>query len=1472
MTIIEEKSGYPYITTFKKAPFKSFSLIKDRKIGSFFFSAYDQLDEFYEYFKKNLLDDKSLTLKKVYWFLLLGKYFKQNFAKTEELYKFIQSCQYELKDGRIGFKENPASPKKYPNVRSTYYALVSMKILGVLKEYLQSKGKGRVPSEIKRFIISHQKKNIFIHCKNKDCEICGGFPPEKTLFFIIEIFSLLKTDIRIQQSKFLNFISKTTEDYSVNFKLLCLNYLGLNSKVKREDLEYLNGQQKEDGGYNFSEERSTINETFWTVYTLHTFSWFFDYNPAGIYAYINSHLTKILANKDNWSPRKIQDISKLIIILSLIWEKFIDEIERAIFKELEDKTFLDLNKITCLFGLSDVMEDIVSYINLNYVFNLRIINNEHKFHNYIKGLNAKEQIVAKAVYNSLRENSVISISDIVSEHKSDFPVEELKVKDVIELIDDMKEEHFFKGKIRTKRKYLIKKKYYFYLDTFIEKLIISDTKINLERLEEEKEKLKEIENDIFNMRLKLKKTSNQIKEEVKSYLILNEIDLAKQRLRFILRDALMNADFLNENIENNFNVDLYYINIRARLSTEIKKWQKEYSRLKQKLKNIDQDLQVEIAEKEELRKLNFKLEKLDEKIFQTGNYYNKRINDFRKYLRETLQDGYTEDKFSLIKREFRSIKDSVEKFDQKIFDFSKNISTEEEVILKKHREVINNWISIKEEMSEVFEYYEHGFQFFEDYLEKLEQIKQRINRDIKNIEDKIADSIQEKEFQEAFEIIKKQSEEQLKEKSKEIKKIQKAVDKELTKNQKLFLLYRHLQNKSDQIEENLIDLIEEPVSDLRSKVIKKRNKVKIKNFEDFISENASTYRSKIQNYKEELSDPQIIKNLEISDIEDDLEELKEDFQEIDEQFEEKLEACNELVKDFNEKLKVSIIKWKKFKEFFYDELENVRDEFINSIISAKINKLINRTKTNSILIKDLKKSVNLKCKILVKRIKDMIDMSKLEGELDEKENYLLVYTEQYFKIKKLNNYVENSLLKKNYESVGKILALYDSAIKHKTLKINLSELQDRINELSDFDKEMMKKFNEKVRSLGIDQTLKDFKEIKQNFGSRINKDAQALMDIKKNLKLFSDLQSFIISRYNNAKLELREFETSIEKKINKTESYEKVNAYFTKKREKFENRLENIEDEIDEKIKKSIDDDFKSENLDAELREIYVNNKNHFFKEYEEKKDKLRDKINILKHEDLREKLLNYINERKIFFSQLLGTLQKRVKEYIEIREFKKANNKIRKRKENILDLIGEAKKEIKNLNKRYSKKAKNFETKNKYLFEDFDKFLKEFGETVEEKAKNLHRMILKSYVEMSIKAVANGFLTISFINNELKIKKKRIQDYLIYLIGSDQLPGKYDPRLGIYYEDPRVLENINEEELQVIKKMNYKVYMFLTRLKNFTTQYSSIIAFFASTLTITYYSFVLTGENPMVAAIPLLFITFVIAYLMFKKREKEKV
>ena len=112
----------------------------------------------------------------------------------------------------------------------------------------------------------------------------------------------------------------------------------------------------------------------------------------------------------------------------------------------------------------------------------------------------------------------------------------------------------------------------------------------------------------------------------------------------------------------------------------------------------------------------------------------------------------------------------------------------------------------------------------------------------------------------------------------------------------------------------------------------------------------------------------------------------------------------------------------------------------------------------------------------------------------------------------------------------------------------------------------------------------------------------------------------------------------------------------------------------------------------------------------------------------------------------------------------------------------------------------------------------------------------------------------------------------MIFLISNGDLKGKYDPRLGLYYENPEVLDKLDEDELEVFKKMNFRVYMFWKRFKSFTSLYGPIIGFFASLLAITYYIFVFSGGNPVSFAIPILFVLVIVFYFFFKREKEEKV
>jgi hypothetical protein len=175
-------------------------------------------------------------------------------------------------------------------------------------------------------------------------------------------------------------------------------------------------------------------------------------------------------------------------------------------------------------------------------------------------------------------------------------------------------------------------------------------------------------------------------------------------------------------------------------------------------------------------------------------------------------------------------------------------------------------------------------------------------------------------------------------------------------------------------------------------------------------------------------------------------------------------------------------------------------------------------------------------------------------------------------------------------------------------------------------------------------------------------------------------------------------------------------------------------------------------------------------------------------------------------------------------------------------------------------------------MLEDFDKFIDDYKEILTEKVKALERLILKSYIDMTLKAVANEYLTVGFLNSELKIKKQNIQDHLLFLISSGDLKGKYDPRFAIYYENPEILDDLDEAELEVIKSTNFKINMMMRHLKNIASQYGSIIAFFASVVTISYYLFLFSGGNPAVLALPIVITLFLIVFYFLRKGKEEKI
>ena len=1467
MTNVDEKFAYPYITKFKKEPFISFVQIKKRDIGNFYIKNYSKLTDFFHFLKKNLLEDPNLTLENVFWYSLLQKYLKEVKKKNRrEIFKFIINCEIR-QYAHLGFKLSPASLKQ-PDIYSTYLALSSLNNIGLLEEFFESEGQSHIKEEIKGFILSLRKGSSFLHCHDNECDICNKISPARTLFYVMELFTLLGVDIRNSKDQFRSYIGESKKkSLGLVFKILCLKYLDLESEVREKEIQYLHQLQKENGSFSFDASES-INTTFWIVYILNMFSWILDYNPSGIYLFVNFKLGEILNDTKNWDSFQIPIVSKLIILLSLIWNKFINEIERVLFKELEREKFVDLNQLKTTFGLSNEVNNIISYINQNYNFNLRLLDNDIEIKNYIRNLDKRKQEFIYLFYNQLKEKSIISISDLAKKFRTQN-LEHLKLKeDIFPVIKDMVSRNFFKGNIRTKKAFLAKTKYYFYLNYRLEQIIVSDTEINIERIFKEKEKLDDIKNDIYNLTLKLKRIGSQIRDEIDSYLLINEIDYAKERLKFIIRSAIMEADFLNENIENSFNEMLYYINIQSVLNTEIAQWIKAYSVLKNNLKEIDSNLKGRIKEKETLRNLNTLLEKLMERLIVIEEDLGKKLDSFKKVFNETLEKEYIEDKFINVIRQLNQITNDIDKYDKIIYNISQQITLKESGILEKHRRAIDNWIKIKEKYEFENKFYQEGFQFFKENLKIIVSINERLKNEILEIGKIIEEKIVRNQFQEAFNLIKEESESLLNEKLNEIKNLQSIVKNEIGKNQKLYLLFKHLQNNLENLGTTIIDLIAKQAQSLKDKVLEERDKTDVHDFDEYVSAEVKKLKKELSYLKNKAD---LTKGLKIEDITKDFDLLHSNFEKSNKLFSKKLINCRKNIEDFNEKSNLTILQWEKFKEFFSNEISILNDEYINEIISKKINAATIEKKTNSLRLVDLKDELKLSCKVLIKRLKDMIDISKISAELDESEKSILIFTDFYYSNKELTNFIENNILKQNRERVGKILGLYDSSIRNLTLRTNMLEIQNRISDLKDFDKIIPRKFNEKVTELRIDQERSEFLTTKNYLESKLDNDRIAVQKIGENLNLFNSIQSFIEQLYNSLKIELKEYYDRFLKETDENDSFEDIQKAFKLKEREFKEKSVQIQEKIENKIKETFNKVNGSDKLAPEIREFFVRQKIIFLEDFNNKIGKINEQIEIIKKESFRERLVDLINNSKIKLSQLMGNLERKVEDNIETREFKRTNVIIQKRAKSIESEIKEIKRTVNTRIKEYTRHSKNFGQISKFIMGDFDRFINEYIGILYEKVKSLERFILKSYIDMTIKAVANEYLTISFLNSELKIKKKNIQDHLLFLISDGELNGKFDPRFSIYFENADILDELDVTELEVIKNTNFKVNMALHHLKNFASQYGSVIAFFASIITMSYYLFLFSGRNPLVLTIPVL-ITFLILYYFLRKSKDEKI
>lgn len=1468
----ESISAYPYVTEFKQKPFRSFTFARKEDINIFFIPEYDKIIKIYRHFEQGLLKINKLNLENIYWFLLLGKFLNEDIATTkDEIIKFVSKCEIRSSDS-LGFKFAPDVDQKKPDIWSTFFAIAIFNLLGFLKSYLYTGPVEKSKEKIVNFILNSREKGNFQHCTNKNCAICLKTTPIRTNYFALELLVLLNVDINLKQNLFLKNYEELKKAYSIVFKLLGLKYFGLNSDVESKHLKYLHQFQQSDGGFNFQNKTAgDINQTFWITFVLENYSWLLDYNRGNVYSFLIKSLKDISPDLEIITTLKLMEISKILMTFSFIWPKFIGEVERTIFKNLEDNSVVDLSLIKKELGIKEGLQEIIRYLNQTYVFDLEILDNSIEFTNYLRTLNPEMAYLAKLIHDKVKDNNIVFLNKVFQDFTYKYPLSTIKIKQIDPIIDQLTSKNFFKGRKDKRTILFVIKKYYFIRDSFITHVLTTNSSIDYEEICNEKAKIEDVKNNIFNIIRKLKETPEKVKEEVKSLILVGDINYAKDRLKYNIKSILMEADFLNENIENSFSEEFRFINPSAVLSNEISDWNKTYFNIRENYKNLQLFFSELFKEKEDLKNFRAIVEELKEKIEINEQKIYSLIDNFKNSFRESLERSYSEDIVKNLLNSCEELNSKIKSLDGQIYSLSQRITSKEKSILKSLKKIVSKWISIKEVADEFIDFYLEGFTIYEDHKKSMNELTENTSKMIESLKNDVSLILKDKMFQKALEIIEKQTEGHLNQQMEAIKNSLAYLKEQIKGKRKLFLLLKNIQEDWNRLEQTMISDINEYKGSIEENVIEQRDLDKLKTFDKLIEENISLLKMELKQKEEDIEKNLSIKNLTLPDLTSKIDGLLEKYNHLNDNIKKRLNNTSKTIPNFRDISRLCHMTWEKFGETFEISLGDIQNKFTNDIIKQEIMSRSTDSKTNLLKLEELKKKLKIKCNVLIERISEMIDIAKLDGELNEKKRELTVHTESFYKNKKLKNLIERQLERVGVE-FAKVGALYESAVKNRTFTVNLLEIQNRIDDFTARLQTLNNQYHQEIVKLEIDKSREEFRINQEFLATNVEKYNAIIKDISENIRNFDQINSFIGEEFSTLKLRLDKLNKSIQEELEKEEAYDKSKVAVQAKLNNFSGSLSLAQNKTEEKIGSLLFQNEKIRILGREIREIFVEKKREFTKIYDEFKDNISKNLNNINNDTLRSRLLNFISKRQISLNQMLGTLERKVEDKIEIKEFKSTNAMVQKRVKKIGEKLKEIDNEASQIKKKFKKESTDFDTKNKFIFADFKQFINEYKDILDEKTKSLERLILKGYIELVIKAVKDEYLTLAFLSKELKFKRDKLQTHIITLIGSNDLPGKYDPELQIYYENAEIIENLDPAKLRVIKTTNFKLYEFLNRMKFFTREYYSIVAFIAAIFTITYYIFVLSGGSPYAVIVPLGMLIVIVGYILLRKQQKEKI
>ncbi|MHA1899142.1 MAG: prenyltransferase/squalene oxidase repeat-containing protein [Promethearchaeota archaeon] len=1425
-------------------------------IPDFFIPHYETVLNFFKGVSEQLLKYPNLDLEVIYWYLMMVRYLQVDLNKmptmTKELFKFVKKCEIKKDDDVVGFKLSPRSKQTEPDIWSTAYALIILKSMGKLSQYLTDPSIGVSHNQIKMFVESCRNKREYVHCLS-NCEICKKTTVYRTVFSVLEIFLSLYGDNmpRMDKRDIIEMIKKSPGNSAKNvFRLIDLRLVNYAEIVNPDELEHFANMQKKDGGFSFNNNQpSNLNATFWVGYLLESYRSMVDYSRGKLYAYIVQKIKGIDIINDVRDASKLIQVSKLIILLNFVWRNLVNELEDVVFSSLSKKPMMSINELIMKSGVRNAEYEVVAFINFKYNIVLDIRDNEERFKQFLLKLDTIEKQFAKIIYAKAKNYVQIDLKEILDSYNRNLEKNvRISIDFIVKIVEKMLKEFFIIGNI-IERKKLFKKYYYLVRDEFVKRIIISNKPVVYEDIQKEKKRLNELREDIFNMTREIKQSAKNIINEVESLIFIGETEYAEKRLTNNIRKALLDAEFFNKDIELSLE-SFEYIKPERPLKDVLDEWRRVYSNLQSDFRNVKLIMMEKIQENMKLLNLKNLLTDLEAKINKYITDFRQELDLFKEEIRDKIdieQSDHARENIEELQEKVFQLDNRLKALDTDIYNLSHRILSEDEKIRKMHKKVINKWQSAKEDFDKAINYYIEGFGIWKQNIDKINELYDHYMERVKHLENDINNLVQDRKFNEAYKIIEEaitQIHQDLLKNDSEFGRI----TKELSKNRRnLYLLFKNIEKEWAIQRRKLAELVDNMREDLKDKVSVDKKRIIREGFNQLINEKIDYLEDAILNMELQLKKAIKAENrtnlLNIIDSHfSNLEVYYISSNKDIQQYIQKNEKDYQTIRVEND---TYIKRWERFQAQFSLRIKQLRKDLIEELILRYINDYSNKVNKNQIDLAEIAKQIGLEKKDVLKHVNDMLSKSKLSGDYIKGTDYIILHNKEWRLNKRIKLFIDGQLNElKSIEN--RIAQLYNTSIKERSFNINIEEIREVSESFLDKKEEIIKEFNQKIDELKPNRENEMFIENLNYFQENINK-------LSSNVNSILDKANKSIEFTNYMNEQLNKIKTMINIKIHNIEDalaqrklipYSKNKSWLKHTIDSLESEIKTIKSNVYKELGNKWANIQDSDDIRNEFNRFFENKFNKIYDSFKDSIDEFNQTIINYEYTRIKAEMDKILAQKQNQLNKYLGKIQNDVLNKVEYRDYPSAMQTLHAKIEQINNLIKETEKELKNKNKKLAKKSEIFPlNSNRYLLRRWKNFKEEYINVVNEKESVLEKEIIETYINKTINAFKGKFVPFSFLADYFKIKKSKIQDIIIKLISEKRIAGNIYVHYDLYYEDESEIDKLDKDTLESMRSGVYKDPLKSEKLKRFAKQYSPIITTLASLVTIIFYIIRLFSE-----------------------------